>query len=188
VARPGLPRAYFEEIDRQLERLPDGLVGPPIEPVTLRMSRADRAQRRAARECYRTLTEIERVADERTWWIEVEPDVRLPGDLLGVPDLAGWRLADGVTIPDSGPVAIAPTFCCKVISTDTARNYRVARLPFYARAGVQWFWLIDPMTRTIEVLENAVDELVAVREAKAADEPLLPPFDRPIHLARWWLP
>ena len=85
-------------------------------------------------------------------------------------------------------MTMAPTFCCKVISADTAKNYRVARLPFYARAGVQWFWLIDPMARTIEVLENAGDELIAVREAKESEEPVLPPFERSIKLARWWLP
>lgn len=191
MARLGLPRAYFDELDRQIEGLPDGIVGPPIEPSTLRMSRVERAHRRAAHRCFCMLSALPGPASGGAWWIEIEPDIRLPGDLLGVPDIAGWRVeepaAERAGLPGAAPMEDPPTFCCKVIAADMAKNYRDARLPFYARAGVSFFWLIDPTSRSVEVLENAGGEFVAIREARGADEPMLPPFDKRIKLASWWL-
>lgn len=187
MARLGLPRAYFDEIERQLDHLPDGVVGPPPEPSTLRMTRVERAHRRAAHNCFQAFAVAAAASTKGPWWIEIEPDVRLPGDLLGVPDVAGWRFPAGEVLPPGGAGALPPTVCSKVISAEFAKSYRVARLPFYARAGVLWFWLIDPAARSVEVLENAGGELIAVREGKGSDEIVLPPFDKPIRLASWWL-
>src|SRR5262245_32946318 len=151
------------------------------------MTRTDRAHRRAAHGCFQAFATAAAASAKGSWWIEIEPDVRLPGDLLGVPDVAGWRFPLGEALPRDGAGALPPTVCSKVISADIAKSYRVARLPFYARAGVQWFWLIDPAARCVEVLENAGGELIAVREGKGSDEINLPPFDKPIRLASWWL-
>jgi hypothetical protein len=185
VARPGLPRAYFDEIALQIDRLPEGVVRGVPEPGALRLTRTIRAQRRAARMCYRALTE----AEDSRLWIEVEPEIRLPGDLLGVPDMAGWILPGDLKelLPQSLR-ALAPDFCCKVITADTAKSYRTSRLPLYARAGVRWFWLLDPTTRSIEALEITPTDSITVIVAKDVDEPILPPFDRPLPLGPLWLP
>jgi Uma2 family endonuclease len=188
VTRPGLPRAYFDEVAHQIDRLPEGVMGSVYEPSTLRLSRAGRAHRRAARMCFRALTELHPAEGESSWWIEVEPDVLLPDDLLGVPDLAGWRIDRIAPVPQEGPLSVAPDFCCKVISADTAKSYRVARLPLYARAGVQWFWLIDPTARTLEVFELKPNELALALSCRDDDQPILPPVDRVLPLAPWWLP
>lgn len=187
MARPGLPRAYFDEVIRQLDRLPEGLTGGPVEPTTLRMSRVGRAHRRAARYCFRALAELDLSPTDHAWWVEVEPDVRLPGDLLGVPDLAGWRLERAAPHLDASSIPLTPDWCCKVITSDTARNYRAVRLPFYARAGIRWFWLIDPMARSVEVLESVNGELVSRAIARNQDQPVLAPFNCEIDLASWWL-
>jgi Uma2 family endonuclease len=183
VARPGLPRAYFDELTQQIDRLPEGIQSGIWEPGTLRLTRANRAHRRAARMCYRALTE-----SDAHFWIEVEPDIRLPGDLLGVPDIAGWRLGHGAPMPEDLMPGAAPDFCCKIISADTAKNYRASRLPLYARAGVRYFWIIDPLARTVEALEISRTEAVTVLVARDNDALEIPPFDRPLPLGPLWLP
>ncbi|NUQ72898.1 MAG: Uma2 family endonuclease [Polyangiaceae bacterium] len=185
MARPGLPRAYFDEIALQIDRLPEGVVRGVPEPGALRLTRTVRAQRRAARMLYRALTE----AENSRLWIEVEPEIRLPGDLLGVPEMAGWILPGDLTelLPQSLR-ALAPDLCCKIITADTAKSYRASRLPLYARAGVRWFWLIDPTTRSLEALEITPTDSIPLALAKNDDEPVLPPFHRPLPLASLWLP
>lgn len=155
------------------------------EPGALRLTRTIRAQRRAARMCFRALTE----APGSRLWIEVEPEIRLPGDLLGVPDIGGWIPPGDLTelLPQSLR-ALAPDLCVKIITADTAKSYRTSRLPLYARAGVRWFWLIDPTTRAIEAIEISPTDSISVVIARDADEPILPPVDRPIHLGSFWLP
>lgn len=192
VARPGLPRAYFDEIIQQIERLPEGILTGIYEPGSLRLSRASRAHRRAARMCYRALTEpgdaAARAGEGARFWIEVEPDIRLPGDLLGVPDIAGWRLDAAAPLPEDAPPSAAPEFCCKIISAETVKGYRASRLKLYARAGVRWFWLIDPATRTLEVFELARTEVTTALVARDNDELVLPPLDRAFALGPLWLP
>jgi hypothetical protein len=185
VARPGLPRAYFDEVLLQIDRLPEGVHRGVPEPGALRLTRTVRAQRRAARMCFRALTEV----PENRLWIEVEPEIRLPGDLLGVPELAGWRLPGDLheLLPQSLR-ALAPDFCCKVITADTAKSYRTSRLPLYARAGVRWFWLLDPTARTLEVVGITPSDSTSILIARGEGEPVLPPFDRPFPLGSLWLP
>jgi hypothetical protein len=185
VARPGLPRAYFDEIIHQIDRLPEGVLRGAFEPGALRLTRTSRAQRRAARMCYRALTE----APESDFWIEVEPEIRLPGDLLGVPDIAGFRLPAGVDeLPPASLRTLAPEFCCKVLTAETAKNYRSSRLQLYARAGVRWFWFLDASARTLEAIEITPSDFTSVIVAKDDDEPILPPLERPLALGPLWLP
>ena len=185
MARPGLPSAFFDEIDLQIDRLPESVLRTIPEPGALRLTRTVRAQRRAARMCYRALTE----AHESRLWMEVEPEIRLPGGLLGVPDMAGWLLPGDLTelLPQSLR-ALAPDFCCKIITADTAKSYRSARLPLYARAGVRWFWLLDPTTRTLEAIEISPTDSISITVARDNDAPVLPPFDQPLPLGPLWLP
>jgi len=43
---------------------------------------------------------------------------------------------------------------CEVVSPLTERIDRVKKLPLYAREGVRHTWLVNPKTRTLEVLRN----------------------------------
>ena len=43
---------------------------------------------------------------------------------------------------------------CEVLSPATAALDRSQKLPLYARAGVAYAWLVDPVLRTLEVLQR----------------------------------
>ena len=91
------------------------------------------------------------------WWIEMEPELHLGLDAryaAVIPDIAGWRIDRMPELPDTAHVAIVPNWVCEVVSPSTARQDRVLKLPFYARAGVDHAWLVDPIQRTLEAFER----------------------------------
>ncbi len=87
------------------------------------------------------------------WWILDEPELHLghEPDIL-VPDLAGWRTDSLPELPDAAFITTRPDWLAEVLSPSTARIDRADKLPIYAREGVGWVWLLDPLARTLEVL------------------------------------
>ncbi|AKT38584.1 Uma2 family endonuclease [Chondromyces crocatus] len=84
------------------------------------------------------------------WWLLFEPELRLDSDVL-VPDLAGWRRERMPDFPETAATSLPPDWVCEVLSPSTATDDRFDKLPVYAREGVTWVWLIDPIKRTLEV-------------------------------------
>jgi len=55
-----------------------------------------------------------------------------------------------------------------------ARRDRVEKPDDYARFGVRWYWMVDPVERTLEVFELGTDGRY-VRALAAADGDVTPP-------------
>ena len=85
------------------------------------------------------------------WWIVDEPELHLGDDIL-VPDLAGWRRERMPDFPDVPFFTLAPDWVCEVVSPGTERLDRTRKLPSYARSGIGFAWLVNPLSRTLEVL------------------------------------
>jgi len=105
------------------------------------------------------------------WWILDEPEIHLFGGReIVVPDLAGWRREEVPEIPDRAYAEVPPGWVCEVLSPATAALDRSQKLPLYARAGVAYAWLIDPVLRTLEVLQREADTwpIVATHVGDAA--------------------
>lgn len=188
MVEPASRLPTFEELYAEIERLPANLAGEILEPGVIKtMARPGKARRRAARRCLSALAGHDRNVEGSGWWIESEVEVRLPGDRLVVPDLAGWRVERVSDLPDENPLTVIPDWCCEVLSPSTARDDKGVKLPLYARSGVAWSWLVNPTLRLVEVYET-LSGLAALRStAKDDDEIVLPPFDGPMSLAGWWL-
>ncbi|MFZ4699651.1 MAG: Uma2 family endonuclease, partial [Candidatus Methylumidiphilus sp.] len=43
-----------------------------------------------------------------------------------------------------------PDWVCEVLSPSTAKKDRVVKMPVYAKYGVGYLWLVDPLERTLE--------------------------------------
>ncbi len=86
------------------------------------------------------------------WWILYEPELHLGADIL-VPDLAGWRRSRLPKRLDNAFFTLAPDWVCEIVSPSTAALDRGKKLAIYAREGVPHAWLIDPLARTLEVLQ-----------------------------------
>lgn len=86
------------------------------------------------------------------WWIIDEPECHLGRDVL-VPDLAGWRRQRMPTLPATAWFDLVPDWICEVLSPSTARLDRTVKMSIYARLGVTYLWLIDPILQTLEAYE-----------------------------------
>jgi Uma2 family endonuclease len=189
MSEPARRRRTFEELYDEIARLPEGLTGEILEPGTLRtMARPGRAHRRAAKWCLESLRGFDRTLGGAGWWIEVEAEIRLPGDRLAVPDLPAWRVERVPELPDENPITILPDWCCEVLSARTARDDRGVKLPMYARSGIAWVWLVDPVIRIVEVYETVGNRPTLAVSAGDEETVTLPPFGGAVDLSPWWSP
>jgi Uma2 family endonuclease len=85
------------------------------------------------------------------WIFLPEPELHFLPDIV-VPDVAGWKRERMPEMPQTPFTTIAPNWLCEVLSPSTARFDRGAKLAVYARAGVEYVWLVDPMAQLLEVL------------------------------------
>ena len=121
------------------------------------------------------------------WWILFEPELHFEDDVL-VPDLAGWRRSHMPAMPETAYFTVAPDWICEVLSPGTARLDRHRKLAVYARASVAHAWLIDPLQRTLEVLQLEHGQWVILAVHAGDDEVRVPPFEATVlSLANLWV-
>jgi len=85
------------------------------------------------------------------WWILVEPEIHFIRDTeVLVPDLAGWRRERMPRLPNDQRIEVVPDWVCEILSPSTARKDRMTKMPVYARYGVTYLWLVDPLAHTLE--------------------------------------
>lgn len=107
-------------------------------------------------------------------------DVILSDENVVQPDLlfvAKERQA--ILDPEAGGVRGAPDLVVEILSLSTANRDRVTKRKLYARYGVREYWLVDPITLSIEVLVEAPGELETWRLFSAGStliSPLLSTF------------
>ncbi len=110
------------------------------------------------------------------WWILFEPELQLGENIL-VPDLAGWRRQRMSQLPDIDETYIVPDWICEVLSPSTLSFDLGRKSDIYARAGVDYMWLVDPNTYSLEAfkLQGSDWELI---DSLYGDVPVsLPPFE-----------
>ncbi|PTL77798.1 Uma2 family endonuclease [Vitiosangium sp. GDMCC 1.1324] len=90
------------------------------------------------------------------WVILDEPELHFgPRPDKLVPDLAGWKrerlpnAAGGDDVPEHYDVT--PDWVCEVLSQRTRHMDMGPKMRIYAREGVRHLWLVDPLTRTLNV-------------------------------------
>ena len=61
-----------------------------------------------------------------------------------VPDITSWRRSRLPELPDAAFMTLAPDWICEVLSPSTETLDR-SKLRIYAREGVSYAWLLDPL-------------------------------------------
>ena len=178
----------FETLYAEIERLPQHVTGEILEPGRVRtMLRPSAAHRRAARILGDTLKARDLNFGGVGWWLEAEAEVRLPEDRLVVPDWAGWQVETMPQFILQNPIAVVHAWCAEVLSPSNGRDDRLVKTPLYARAGVDWVWLIDPQQRALEVYATSSGQPILVAGGRDDDNVAPPPFALPFSLNALWL-
>jgi Uma2 family endonuclease len=113
------------------------------------------------------------------WWISMEVDMDLAG--MGCrPGVLGWRREKQRTLPvpdERGLVTAVPDWICEVLSRTTAHVDLGAKRLGYHRAGVAYYWLLDPTHETLTVLQWMPQGYLVALVAGRGDKLPAPPFD-----------
>ncbi len=106
-----------------------------------------------------------------------------------MPDLAGWRRTRMPVPPDQPFFSLAPDWVCEVLSPSTAGFDRVRKMPVYLRERVGHVWLIEPLTRTLEVFQNENERWILVGNYAGDQRVRAAPFEAvELELEALWLP
>ena len=124
------------------------------------------------------------------WWIVVEPEVHFVRDVeVAVPDIAGWKKSRMRTLPRTHRYEIVPDWICEIASPSTAKLDRAEKMPLYAKYGVQYLWLVDPLLKILEVYELHDGCWLNIKNYKDDDKVSAIPFNEiVIELNDLWIP
>ncbi|NOQ35002.1 MAG: Uma2 family endonuclease [Methylococcaceae bacterium] len=120
------------------------------------------------------------------WWILVEPECHVDTEVF-VPDLAGWRKLKMPKLPETAWFEITPDWVCEIISPSSVRRDRVTKMEIYARLGISYFWIIDPIAQTLEAYQLQNKHWVLLKSYADAEEIAIAPFaEYSFSLANLW--
>ena len=118
------------------------------------------------------------------WWLIQDVDVEFGPHDVCRPDISGWRKDRVAVFPAERPVRHRLDWLCEGLSPRTALHDQGDKRAIYQRAGFPWYWLVDPVNRTLSVLRLVPEGYVVDRVAGDQGTAALPPFDAvPIDLA-----
>jgi Uma2 family endonuclease len=122
------------------------------------------------------------------WWIIDEPEIHFVRDTeVLVPDIAGWRRERMPALPQDQRFEVVPDWVCEVLSPSTQKNDRILKMSVYARFGVAYLWLVDPLARLLETYALEAGRWVVTGLYKDHDKVRAAPFDAiEIALADLW--
>lgn len=176
---------------KELEELPDNLVGEVIGGVLYTMGRPRPSHARVERSLGTDL------GDGRPggppppsgWEILPEVEILFPNGESAVPDLSGWRLERiaGDEI-DQNPVTVVPDWVCEILSTSTRRKDLTVKRTMYAAQGIAHLWIVDPDARQLDAFALRQGQWTFLKSFFEDDTADVAPFEgTPLLMSNWWL-
>lgn len=174
-----------------LDALPPGVVGEIIDGVLYTMTKPRMRHQR-------TMLKIgggvaapfdDGIGGPGGWWIIPEPGIELPDTPEIAPDVAGWRRDRMPEMPIDEPIRIVPDWVCEILSPTTRRHDLLVKLPYYAKVGVAYHWLVDLEGRTVTAQRLDSGRWTTLGVYCDETDARIEPFDVvPLHVASWWPP
>ena len=124
------------------------------------------------------------------WWIIDEPELQFVQDAeVDVPGLAGWRRDRMPLLPEGNRYTVVPDWVCEVLSPSSESRDRKVKMPIYARFGVAYAWLVDPIARTLEAYALDAGAWREIGRFCGSEQVSVAPFDAvTVNLADLWVP
>lgn len=124
------------------------------------------------------------------WIIHDEPELHVARILpdVYVPDLAGWRREHMPRVQDDHRYRVVPDWVCEVVSPKKRHHDLMVKGARYLNAGVPWFWLVEPLRRTVDCYEARDGTWVTAASFEGHAKVRIPPFDAvELDLSEWWV-
>ena len=176
----------------QLEALPEGLTGEILDGQLYAQPRPSGPHGLASSSLgYELLGPFQRGrGGPGGWWIIDEPELHFVQDAeVDVPDLAGWRRERMPLLPEGHRYTVVPDWVCEVLSPSSESRDRKVKMPIYARFGVAYTWLVDPLARTLEAYALDTGSWREIGRFAGSERVSVAPFDAvTINLAGLWAP
>ena len=123
------------------------------------------------------------MVDRHRVWDRIAEHAR---DLPGRGRLAARTHAD---MPADEPIRIVPDWVCEILSPNTRRHDLVTKLPYYAKVGVAYAWLVDLEARVLTSQRLESGRWLTLGVYTDETEARIEPFDVvPLNVADWWPP
>jgi len=108
---------------------------------------------------------------------------------VAVPDLAGWRRERKLKFPTGHKIELVPDWVCEILSPSTRSIDREIKMPLYARYGVSYAWLVEPIEHVVDAYRLQDGEWVEIGCYAGTSHASIPPFDAvPLDLGSLWMP
>ena len=105
------------------------------------------------------------------------------------PDLLFFVSSRLHLISETKKPEVSPDLCVEVLSPSNAGYDRTDKFDLYEEARVPFYWIVDPMERTVEAYKLQNDMYVRSGHGTGDQVLRLPPFEElEIPLARLWRP
>jgi Uma2 family endonuclease len=188
TTKPSRPLPTLADLDA----LPPGIVGEIIEGVLYTMTKPRMRHQRTGLEIGSGLLGPfdHGHGGPGGWWIVTEPGIELPDETKEIsPDVAGWRRDRMPEMPVDEPIRIVPDWVCEILSKTTRRHDLLIKLPYYARIGVAYAWVVDLEARVVMAhrLESGAWRTIGTYSDET--EARIEPFDVvPLDITDWWPP
>jgi len=172
-----------------LDALPSGVVGEIIEGVLYTMEKPRARHQRTGTGISGDLRgpfDLGR-GGPGGWWIIGEPGIELPNTPEISPDVAGWRRERMPELPIDEPIRVVPDWACEILSPRTRRHDLLIKVPYYAKIGVSYHWLVDIEARTLTAQRLETGRWLTLGVFGDEMEARIEPFDAiPLNVASWW--
>lgn len=120
------------------------------------------------------------------WWFMTEPELHL-GPHVVAPDIAGWRRERMPHMTDKAFIEVAPDWICEITSPSTESVDRGPKRRIYATYRVGYLWLLNPVSKYLEVHILRGTEWVHVETFQDGEDVKAPPFDAvPFQISDLW--
>lgn len=167
----------FEHLYQELSNLPENVVGEILDGELIVSPRPSPKHASASSAIGGKLFDPYQSGKRGPggWWILDEPEVHLKGHVF-VPDIAGWKKERLPNLPETPYFEITPDWVCEVISPQTARYDRVVKMNLYAQFKIPYYWIVDPIMKTLETYGLEINRWVLLNTFGQSDQVKALPF------------
>ena len=110
------------------------------------------------------------------WWSLCDFDVQFEKHTILRPDLVGWR-RESSPKPPVRPAALRPDWVCEVVSRSNTSHDRVTKRPLYTTHNITYYWVVDPIARTLDAWALCDGAWVEIGVYDEDDVARIAPFD-----------